>query len=67
MKREDFVFSGGNTTTAVGSSGTLSIGSTAHNTQQLYDKISSQEKIISDQAAEINALRQKLEDIQQNL
>ena len=66
MKREDFVFSGGGTTAAVGSSGTLSIGSSVHNKQQLYDKIDRQEKVISDQVAEINALRQKLEDIQQN-
>ena len=66
MKREDFVFSGGGTTASVGSSGTLSIGSSSHNTQQLYDKIDRQEKVINDQVAEINALRQKLEHIQQN-
>ena len=66
MKREDFIFDGGGTTAAIGTSGTLSIGSSAHNTQQLYDKIDRQEKVISDQVAEINALRQKLEHIQQN-
>ena len=66
MKREDFIFDGGGTTAAIGTTGTLSIGSSAHNTQQLYDKIDRQEKVISDQVAEINALRQKLEHIQQN-
>ncbi len=66
MKREDFIFDGGGTTAAIGTSGTLSIGSSSHNTQQLYDKIDRQEKVISDQVAEINALRQKLEHIQQN-
>ena len=66
MKREDFIFDGGGTTAAIGTTGTLSIGSSAHNTQQLSDKIDRQEKVISDQVAEINALRQKLEHIQQN-
>ena len=54
------MFSGGGTTAAVGSSGTLSIGSSAHNTQQLYDKIDRQEKVISQQSAEIKVLKEKL-------
>tara|TARA_Y100000114_G_scaffold154878_2_gene177814 strand:- start:342 stop:668 length:327 start_codon:yes stop_codon:yes gene_type:complete len=66
VKREDFVFSGGGTTAAVGSSGTLSIGSSAHNSQQLYDKIDSQEKLISQQSAEIKVLKEKLNQMQKN-
>ena len=67
MKKGDYiVFDGGGTTAAVGSSGTLSIGSSAHNTQQLYDKIDRQDKVISQQSAEIKVLKEKLDQMQKN-